>query len=270
MDQLRTCSGCGATNSTENSFCLSCGARLDNQTYGMPFQSPPTSSTQPKDLGISGEHPPIGNFGLLPLRKLGLRRDSWVDILLGAGYQAVEVQKFFIAEMLKHQLPHVTLMRGELVTGSTNGVRRQYYILQGNSDLLITVSISSFGRDLFLTLDLFARRLINWINLGLVALGSFFLAVLTGFALRLVNSSYNGVAALLSLLVWPIIGGIVLALLGRLFQNNPWAFLLRDSDKFAVYDITASMLVAHQALKVALNAVGIDTSKLREMKAWKG
>jgi hypothetical protein len=30
------------------------------------------------------------------------------------------------------------------------------------------------------------------------------------------------------------------------------------------------MLVAHQALKVALNAVGIDTSKLREMKAWKG
>jgi hypothetical protein len=273
------CPGCGRPNPPGNQFCQYCGARMlpsetpaavqppvyvpPAQTTPAPFFTPPAPTLPPAlapNPNLAGGQ--TAYAGTLQIDRLGQRLDGWADLVDGAGERATAVENAFITEVQARRMPQVSITHADLTPGGLAGKRRGYALVQSYSGATMGVYITAFGKDLYLTWDLFVRPVILWRNLLImlgIAAGLSLIPQLGDFSI------FSWILNTIGVLI-PVV--IVALILGKTMRNSTLSFFIQEIDLFAADDITAMMFGAHHALLGALDGVGIDTTLLRKKESF--
>ncbi len=177
------------------------------------------------------------------------------------------------AELLKKNLPGVRYEVTPFKSERLFSKEREYLVLRHPDGGRITIYLSAYGRDLYISWDLWLTivlnwRLIRWMLGASIVFGPPFWLV-TGFAggLNIV------VAVALSAMTFVLNVALLVTcvgLLGKFLKNNWLQFLLAEVDEFAIQEIRALMLVAHKALLHSVDTVGIAANLLRVKERFGG
>ncbi len=147
--------------------------------------------------------------------------------------------------------------------------RFQYQFVQVDPGFSIIVKITNVGQDLFVGWDLYAKRVWNEVIIGLILLLSLAftgLAYFFGLAnpLTLIGNPLVTVLSLIfSFLGWAALFTVIVALLGAFFRGSTAYYFNKIHDLFEYHDLTAMELVIHKTLLKSIEAIGVDTDKLR-------
>ena len=253
----RYCAKCGANNPTEANNCINCGIDLAwaeaNQDTLQEYHRSSKATT-------------VNASSLFATRvdKLGNRLDGWADLIDNAAETADDVRSAFESDLELRQMPQVDRSQPTLTPGGLAGKRRDYYLAQSYTGAAMAVYIGEFGRDLYVSWDLFIRPNIKWRNI-LIMLG--IAAVLAIFP------AANSYSEFSTWITWTIVGfigiAIVALILGKVLRGSAKAFFVEEIDHFAADDVTATMFAVHHGLMKAIDAAGLDSSLLREKETFK-
>jgi hypothetical protein len=274
MNQTQICPNpnCQTPNSSESLFCQACGERLkpgEGQTefrgiHQPVNQQPPGGSAGFRDTS-SGSHRGRTYFSPIPLDKLGARLDGWAELIEGAADKKEPIARAFEEEYQQKQVPQVNLTLSQLTPGGMVGKRRYYHLFQSYTGATMAAYIGEFGKDLYVTWELFVRPIIKWRNIAYMA----GIAGLLGLCPALVGQNILE-EPLLTLILWlfSIIGwflpvAVVALIAGRVMKGSFLAFFIEEIDLFAADDVTAMMFAVHKSLLKALDSAGLDTTLLR-------
>jgi len=242
------CPHCGVNNPVEANRCVQCGANI------RPAARPPH---------VAQSTPPPSLFAAR-IDKLGNRLDGWADLIDNAADKAEAVRSAFQADLEQRKMPQVERSRPTLTTGGVLGKRRNYYVARSYTGASLAVYVGGFGRDLYVSWDLFVRPHIKWRNI-LIMLG--IAAVLAIFPAA---NSYSEFSAWITATITGFFGIAMVALiLGKVLRGSAKAFFMEEIDRFAADDVTATMFAVHHGLLKSIDAAGLDSSVLREKETFK-
>ena len=210
--------------------------------------------------------------GSRSLSWLGERLDGWADLIEGVAERAPEVIQAFQERVSARQMPNVQHESSTLTTGGLTGKQRAYQLVHTPTGATVAVYIGQFGKDLYVTWDLFIRPIVNkavlWGILGAAALFGFFTAFRQEAWTGRTTFSFGGwIAATIGL---SILFAALVAGAGFVLKRNPLAFFFKELDAFDADDITAMTLAVHKSLLQAIDAVGIDIRLLRVKEQFHG
>lgn len=202
-------------------------------------------------------------YGTVKIDNLGQRLDGWADLLDGAGDKAAAVENAFVQELSARQLPQLGLTRADLTPGGLAGKQRGYLLAQAPAGATLAVYIAQYGKDLYLTWDLFLRTVIQWRNILIM------LAIAAVLALIPELDDFSLFGWIVGFLGACIPVGLVALILGKVLRNSALAFFIQEIDMFVADDITAAMFAAHHSLLLAVDEVGLDASLLRKKESFR-
>jgi hypothetical protein len=172
------------------------------------------------------------------------------------------VEKAFQERISARQMPEIAYESSGLTTGGLTGKQRPYQLVHTRTGATLAVYIGQFGRDLYITWDLFVRPVWN----QRVVLGILGAAVVLGL-LGARDSLSGWIASTIGLSIFFV---ILVAGAGLVLKRNPLAFFWRELTFFDADDITAMTLAVHKSLLQAVDAVGIDVQLLRVKEQFHG
>lgn len=253
----RYCAKCGANNPTEANNCVNCGIDLawaEANRVSFKEYHPPSKATTANASSLFATR----------IDKLGSRLDGWADLIDNAADKVQDVRSTFESDLELRQMPQVGRSLPALTPGGLAGKRRNYYLAQSYTGAALAVYIGEFGRDLYVSWDLFVRPNIKWRNI-LIMLG--IAAVLAIFP------AANSYSEFSTWITWTIVGfigiAIVALILGKVLRGSAKAFFVEEIDHFAADDVTATMFAVHHGLMKAIDAAGLDSSLLRKKETFK-
>lgn len=294
MDMVK-CPNCGTMNESSNQLCQSCGRTLAN---AVPFQSentvmanrtkvvsepppPPIVSIQappptpyvaaqvppPPPVFPAAAQPPTytppAQFGGTSIDKLGIRSDGWSDVVEESAGLESEVKEAFLDELKSVNLENVKTAESFLSNGKEV---RKYQIIYNGNGTTVAVRIAPFGRDLVVSWDLYTRRTINWLTIGILGGIIFLFALLNGFTFEIFSGGFfrglfNLLRYCIDLLFVPT---LVVMLLGKLIKDEWLGFFLNDLDAFAADDAVALSTVVDNMLSRAVEKVRTNSQKTKK------
>ncbi len=205
------------------------------------------------------------------LSGLGERIDGWADLVEGAGDRALDVASAFHERISARQMPDVTHESANLSTSSILGRRRPYQLIRTPTGATLAVYIGSFGKDLYISWDLFIRTVWNmtviWGILGSAAFLGLFSARETDLWGR---SSFSFSSWIISTIGLSILFAFLVACAGFMLRRGFFGFFVKELDFFDADDITAMALAVHKSLLQAADTVGIDIHLLRVKEQFRG
>jgi ribosomal protein L40E len=258
---IRVCENCGTENPVQAKFCGKCGQAIELASSSSPpsFQPPPTPPPitgqpgvetapsppafvsdempfrQPAAGPVEAEQTDRGQVSLFDVRvnKMGRILDSWADIIDDAGDKEESVKTAFDQELEHREIPNVNNYRGTLSTGGLTGKRRPYHIVRSHTGTIIAVYITRFGRDLYVAWDEFVRRVVKFLNIGIMAGIATILTVLSILPLLVlapdaVDFSLNLGWTIARIFLWMVIIVLVAAGAGLNLRGNYFAFFVKD------------------------------------------
>lgn len=259
--QARYCPHCGKKNPGAANNCVICGSNL---TTGDPSGNTSQNPARGPLLGSSSYSQSRGSLLATRVDRLGQRLDGWADLIDGAADQVEMVRSTFTTDLDHRQLPRLEFTETKLTPGGVAGKRRTYSLAQSYTGATLAVYIGEFGRDLYVSWDLFLRPHIKWRNilimLGVAAVLAIFPAI----------DAYSKFTRWFTGTIGGFLGICVLvAILGKILRGSAKAFFMEEIDHFAADDITATMFAVHHGLMKAIDEVGLDASLLRKKETFK-
>lgn len=287
-DQTIICPNCQTVNPAKNMFCQTCGKPLSPAAprptpppppIAMPAQPVPPQGYAPQGNGAPmgyapqgmpqqqpGQMPPPAYYAQQPMppqpvmsmpkpEARGVQLDQWDDLLEGAGAKAADVEKAFVEEVKRRNLP------GVIVTRSDAGMGRSLQMVQSYAGNVATY-IGSFGPDLQLSMSLYIRRKANMTNIFIMVGVAFAVSLLTSFTSLVYG---NAASFLLNWIfgvfnwVLPII--VVALVYGQIFHGNLWKLFVKDPGPLAEEDARALATVAEECMEAALEKAGVEGSE---------
>lgn len=264
------------------------------------------------------------------VNKLGDRIDGWADTVVQHGNLAGQIAQTFSQELLPHLKPEMQPTNGKIGVGGLSSLAKgnsnpfalnaigstigrsiaalpkvpavffgrspadrqhQYQYVTVAPGVSLIVKISAIGYDLFVSWDLFAKRVWNEVVIGWIILTAVIFTLLQQVVATLIINAINSATAssgypatttavgfspitfiiglVVGFLGWLVGIALFVAVLSFLFRRNPLAFFVKDADLFELHDVEGLVLSVHKALYRSIEAAGIDTSTLRKKDAFK-
>lgn len=181
------------------------------------------------------------------IEKLGVKVDEFSDIIPDLGEEAVKVEEAFIKAVGEKNLPGANITKSVYTAG---GKQRAYVGISHPAGATMLVDFVAVGKDLAINWYLYARRVINWLTVGIVGGAAFFFALLTfiiglatiwGFSMAWAEF-FNTLSLLL------VAGIFVVGLLGKILKDDIGALFVKEIDDIAWEDIGVMQSVVHDAL----------------------
>ena len=265
------CPKCKTENSLTNQFCKGCGSSLVGVAAAsaapVPPPPPPSGGMYPPPPQGAPQVQPQPAYGQpqaqpyqapyvygTPMSTLGVRSDGWSDVVEGGSPLMEAVKNDFLAEIRSSNLPGLNMAEANLTCGA--GESRPYQILQNGKGATVAVRIAPYGRDLTVSWDLFTRKSINWLTIGLLGGGVLLFAVLY----VLINGYYGSgffeelfgmINMFLNLLLVP---GLFIMLLGKMLKDDWMAYYVNDLNPFAMDDAINLTTIVDRSLSKAIES----------------
>jgi hypothetical protein len=228
---------------------------------------PPATPLQPAPTAAAWSTAP----GDLAIDRLGALVDSWADLLDDMGDKTAALTTAFQQRMSVRQIPNMQYSASTLTPSGLTGQRRLYQLVRTRTGATMAARIDQFGRDLFMSWDLWVRPLPNW-PVILVVLG-----IAAFFAFGTARSPALFGPPQFSLVLW-IVGtiihslwiGFLVGLAGKVVRGNWLGFFIKSLTPFDIDDITAMSLAVHHSLLEAADSVGISATLLRPKETFRG
>lgn len=202
---------------------------------------------------------------------LGTLIDSWADLVDDHGEKTQAVTQAFQQRLAVRQLPQISLEAGNVTPGQMFSGNRFYQLVRTRTGATVAVRIDRYGRDLFLTWDLWVRLLPNWpvilVILGLAAFLGFGSAPTPDVFGPSQFSMFLWIASTIVNVLWM---SFLVGLAGRIIRGNWIPFFVKQLSPFDVDDITAAQLAVHNSILEAVDMVGIDAKLLRVKETFRG
>jgi uncharacterized membrane protein len=201
-----------------------------------------------------------------PLKQLGVRSDGWSDIIENDAELVDRVKQAFLDEINAQGLPGVRVTDVNLTSDSME--TRPYQMVSDNRGTTIAVRIAPFGKNLFVGWDLYTRREINWLTVGLLAGIVLVLAVLDVILTSLnygpLGFFHNFFTTLGAFISWLLVPGLVILLLGKILKDDWLAFYVKNMDEFAVDDAVSLSTIVDNLLTRAVEKSQSAPAKLKK------
>ena len=284
------CPNCKTENPGTNQFCQSCGSSLKSsipavndktvmskrvkepaaQTPPPPAASmpPPVIVVPPPPSQGASVPPPVYAAAPVymgtPMRNLGIRSDGWSDVIAEAADLTDDVKKAFLDEIDAAKLEGVRIAESDLRSGA--GDIRKYQVLYNGRGATIVVRVAPFGCSLVVGWDLYTRRTINWLTIGLLAGIVFVCALLQNIIGRVFYMDFfGGFFSFLGVFInWLLVPGLALMLLGKLVKDDWLGYYATDLDEFEADDAVAFSTVVDNALTTAVEKAHTITPKSKK------
>jgi len=254
MDKI-LCPKCNTENPEKNVYCEVCGAPLREEAQKPPVM--PTSAVPPPPPPLPPIMPAAPRVYGTPLSSLGGWMDSWSEVVEGEAEAADKVTEAFIEEIKTADVEGVGISSADLV--SKGAAPRKYHIVHNGRGSNLAVRIAPYGKDLWVSWDLFTRRSPNWLTLG-IWLGAIVFLLLVGGILSWVFYSFmTSLSVFFSLaLSLVLVTGFGLMLAGKILKDDVWGLFINELDDFELDDASALSSLVDNSLVNALDAVLIE------------
>lgn len=286
------CPNCGTENTETNRFCLGCGTALAGE--GARSETPPEqveATATPEPDAYRAPKPSVTSTGGSATRpeytsrsridKLGDRIDGWADLIDNASQHTQELQKFVWQRLHERHMPEISCRDYRLTPGRWAGEERLYHLAAHRIGATIAVYIAAFGRDLYVSWDLFVKQVWNRAVLYAILILSGIISLISYLgslgAVGRYSSSLGRVGRYLTLgtvvggfvgAIFSTIGmaigfGILLGIAGLVLKRNFWAFLKLQYTHFRLDDVAAMGLAVHHSLLEGLDHIGVSRASIR-------
>lgn len=271
------CPSCGAENG-EGQYCMTCGAplsdtrasqarQLSSATEGKvvpaPVTAPPVQSTNQPTSWAAGQQQQLTSMGALV--------DSWADLLDDMGDKANTVMSEFRQRMNQRQIPNVKFEAADITASSIGGASRSYNLVKTTTGATIAVRVDRFGRDLFLSWDLWVRPLPNWPVIVAVLGAAAFMALGGARTPAFFGQpQFNLVLWLLGTIFNCLWIGFLIGLAGKIIHGSWLHFYIKQLTPFDTDDITAMSLAVHHSLLQSADVAGINAQLIRPKGEFRG
>lgn len=264
------CSKCKTENPPDSLYCQSCGSSLAGEEKTVmtsrkaaaippppPPAAKPAAATLPPAIKAGTPPPPpppstpptpVKPYYGTPVGKLGVRMDSWSEVIEGEAEAAEKISQAFVEEIQNMKADGVRIASSDLTSGM--GGTRKFQVVDNGKGAVVAVRFSPMGKDLYFNWDLYARRSINWLPIALIGGIAFLLALIPAIsASGFFYGVYIFIRDFLNLLLVP---GLALLLLGKLLKDNIWSLYLNELDDFAMDDANALGILVDNAATRAI------------------
>lgn len=292
------CSNCGTENAATNRFCQVCGTALvaqvpesapepsqasmdwrymESDAAAKAIESTPGPSrvldapSPKRSVPSPANTANVSQLGRTRIDRLGLRLDGWADLIDGAGSQADDLLQFVHRRLSVREMPQVSLDDRALTVGGMAGERRRYHLVGHQVGATLALYIASFGHDLYVTWDLFVRRVWNKSLLIAIVIFAGITNIFWGIGGLIGGIESEKFWVFLSGLFGWVIGTafsaigicILVGVAGLILKRSFWAFLTYEYNHFRADDIAAMMFAVHHSILEGLDSIGVDRALIR-------
>ena len=210
------------------------------------------------------------------VNNLGYFLDGWADLIEGMGEKAEEVRQKVITGLTDRKMPSIYPIEVDGFASMTGSELRHYLLSTTRPGATTAIYVGKHGVDLYASWRTFIHPVFN-----LKVIGAFLL-VAAGLGLMIggidrgtdwygrATTSFSFSGWLLTTLFILFVTCVLAAIAGRIFKGSFMAFFFIEPNIFDAEDITAMSLSAHKSLLRALDNSGIDVTKLRLKREFKG
>lgn len=201
----------------------------------------------------------------------GILVESWADVIENGAELGASISDEFDRQMQERNIANLEVARKELMADGEPG-GRTYHVLKNSRGGTMVVYFGALGKDLQISWDVFAKPVLNLINIAIILGGTAAVTLIITLISGVLNASF-----LTFLFSWvnrfynwlfPVI--VLTGLAGFILKGNLFAFLIKRPTKFDQDDLTGLMMIGHQVILKAVEAVGLDAAKLRAKKGMRG
>jgi len=233
-----------------------------------PTEQPNPTTSQPNTTSPT---PPPNSINV---NALGYFLDGWADLVEGMGDKVETVRTNVLNELHRREMPTIKETKKSGYVSLTSSQRRNYVITTTAPGATTAIFLGKHGKDLFVSWRTFIRPVLNVIAILITSAICTILGFFTG-GIRIGGLFGNGPSFsfggwISSTILLGILAAIILGFSGRIFKGSFLAFFFVEPNLFDADDITAMSLSAHKSILRALDSGGIDVSKLRLKKDFKG
>ncbi len=218
-------------------------------------------------------HSPVHNINV---NKLGFYLDGWADLVEGMGSKFEEVRSGVLKQLEGRNMPDILVGNREGYVSLVSKDRRIYVVSTTDPGATTTIYVAQHGKDLYASWRTWIEQVLNVQLLQIVGVVCGVLGFLTG-GLRSSTDFFRNAQSTISITGWVtstigllILAAILIAIAGRVVKGSFLAFFFIEPNMFDAEDITAMSLSVHKSLLRALDTSGIDISKLRLKRDFKG
>jgi hypothetical protein len=211
------------------------------------------------------------------VNNLGYFLDGWADLVEGMGSKVSEIRSNVLKQLQDREMPEIEISEKIGIVSLVASDRRNYTITTTAPGATTTIYIGEHGKDLYTSWRTFIHPVLNQQVLLIALAVSAFLGLITGginrsggFLGEPTRTTFSLIGWFVLTIVFAIIAAIGLAIAGRVMKGNFLAYFFIEPNLFDAEDITAMGLSAHKSILRALDTTGIDTSKLRLKREFKG
>ncbi len=180
--------------------------------------------------------------------------ESWSALVSGAGEKAEEIERKFVEDFEKRDLPYVDLARAEVISGL---VQRAYQVARHRAGS-VAAYLNPNGKDLMLGWELDVQQKPNWKMILILGAITLFIPFIISLAFGLNFWTF--------LFLWII--GIAFftlavftaaAITGKIIKGDIWALFIERPDPAAQQELSALAAAVQQSLQAAVKNAGFES-----------